>query len=286
MVSSKSRGSRSGFTLIELLVVIAIIAILAAILFPVFAQAREQARKISCLSNARNLGTAMAMYTQDYDESVILNYATDEATYIYTWQDLAQPYIKNYQLLLCPDSPYHNPDPNNFEYWMSYGILPRASAAGYSNFLTRSSAWFQNYTKANLRYDGLSGANISPGGLNYGYKVGNNPSASLASVARPSEYALIFDSDNFDGWHGIYGQQVGFGFCGGWVGYDFAFFGFQPRHTGGSNKCVVATRATAYGAGQANVTFFDGHSKAFKPGALLQANPAVPDTLLYFWPND
>ena len=62
--------SKNAFTLIELLVVIAIIAILAAILFPVFAQAREKARQISCLSNLKQLGTGMAMYTQDYDENI------------------------------------------------------------------------------------------------------------------------------------------------------------------------------------------------------------------------
>src|SRR5579872_3878616 len=60
---------RTGFTLIELLVVIAIIAILAAILFPVFARAREQARKTSCLSNLKQIGTASMMYAQDYDEN-------------------------------------------------------------------------------------------------------------------------------------------------------------------------------------------------------------------------
>ena len=63
-----SRSARRGFTLIELLVVIAIIAILAAILFPVFAQAREKARAISCLSNTKQVGTATMMYGQDYDE--------------------------------------------------------------------------------------------------------------------------------------------------------------------------------------------------------------------------
>jgi prepilin-type N-terminal cleavage/methylation domain-containing protein len=65
---------RSGFTLIELLVVIAIIAILAAILFPVFAQAREKARSASCLSNLKQIGLAVMMYTQDYDEIYPANY--------------------------------------------------------------------------------------------------------------------------------------------------------------------------------------------------------------------
>src|SRR3954465_12810650 len=67
--SSFNSGKRSAFTLIELLVVIAIIAILAAILFPVFAQAREAARKASCQSNLKQLATATMMYVQDYDES-------------------------------------------------------------------------------------------------------------------------------------------------------------------------------------------------------------------------
>src|SRR5580704_9580530 len=65
------RVAGNGFTLIELLVVIAIIAILAAILFPVFAQAREKARAISCLSNTKQMGLAAIMYTQDYDETLV-----------------------------------------------------------------------------------------------------------------------------------------------------------------------------------------------------------------------
>jgi prepilin-type N-terminal cleavage/methylation domain-containing protein/prepilin-type processing-associated H-X9-DG protein len=96
---------RNGFTLIELLVVIAIIAILAAILFPVFAQAREKARAISCLSNVKQIVLANAMYTQDYDESV--NY------YFSGWYDPAtgtggqwwwrlQPYIKGWGVFQCP----------------------------------------------------------------------------------------------------------------------------------------------------------------------------------------
>src|SRR5215211_1501956 len=104
------RTKHRGFTLIELLVVIAIIAILAAILFPVFAQAREKARSTTCLSNCKQIGLAFQMYAQDYDNT-------------YTWQGKAmgddvgdygkpgakpnwimelQPYAKNHKMFVCP----------------------------------------------------------------------------------------------------------------------------------------------------------------------------------------
>lgn len=93
------REKNRGFTLIELLVVIAIIAILAAILFPVFAQAREKARAISCLSNQKNIATAVLMYSQDYDESVIAWYGPVEypgqTRSTRNWVFRIQPYVKN-----------------------------------------------------------------------------------------------------------------------------------------------------------------------------------------------
>jgi len=98
---------REGFTLIELLVVIAIIAILAAILFPVFAKAREKARTASCQSNLKQLVLACRMYAQDYDERYVpkcLNRsASDMSLY---WYNLVQPYIKNDQILRCPSRPW------------------------------------------------------------------------------------------------------------------------------------------------------------------------------------
>src|SRR5258708_1426946 len=122
---------RSGFTLIELLVVIAIIAILAAILFPVFAQARESARMTSCLSNIKELALAWTMYAQDYDETYPLSRrndvispgvttygptsaCNDDCKHCYDapdprakvgWKTMTQPYIKNWQILQCPSNP-------------------------------------------------------------------------------------------------------------------------------------------------------------------------------------
>jgi prepilin-type N-terminal cleavage/methylation domain-containing protein/prepilin-type processing-associated H-X9-DG protein len=111
------RNKRIGFTLIELLVVIAIIAIIAAILFPVFAQAREKARAIRCVSNMRQIMASVRMYAQDYDEQSVFHWLspvqvnpTDPVpsppggVYL-TWMELVHPYIRNRDIFLCPSAP-------------------------------------------------------------------------------------------------------------------------------------------------------------------------------------
>ena len=102
-----SKPQRRAFTLIELLVVIAIIAILAAILFPVFARARENARRSSCQSNLKQIGLAFAQYTQDYDEKLPghRNYGNPYnscGSGYAAWPTYLEPYTKNWQIFVCP----------------------------------------------------------------------------------------------------------------------------------------------------------------------------------------
>ncbi|MGV3721477.1 MAG: DUF1559 domain-containing protein [Actinomycetota bacterium] len=139
-------NSRRGFTLIELLVVIAIIAILAAILFPVFAQARDKARQSSCQSNLKQIGTAIKMYAQDYDEQGLQywwNYGGAGGT-APPWMEWIDPYVKNAKVFLCPSAPltvstytssctavstatvtstYVTPSNIYYSYWNLYGVV-------------------------------------------------------------------------------------------------------------------------------------------------------------------
>jgi prepilin-type N-terminal cleavage/methylation domain-containing protein len=131
-----------GFTLIELLVVIAIIAILAAILFPVFAQARDKARQAGCLSNLKQIATGLAMYRQDWDghgpfagwpinSKGRITGHTPQANYSEDWQFAVQPYVKNVQVLRCAGdrTPYEErPVSYVFNNMMAYNRLPFSEA--------------------------------------------------------------------------------------------------------------------------------------------------------------
>lgn len=156
-----STTKKSGFTLIELLVVIAIIAILAAILFPVFAQAREQARKITCTSNLKELTLAWLMYAQDYDETwvttakgyVNADPCSDDGSDKLDANYLAQPYIKNFNIFFCPsrsipgNSPEFvtsiNPQGKWIGYGMNYGPFHNRNGYGLFHLSTK-------YTPGNI----------------------------------------------------------------------------------------------------------------------------------------
>lgn len=128
--------SRRGFTLIELLVVIAIIAILAAILFPVFARAREKARQITCASNLKQMGIAFFMYNSDWDETYVTNPQ---------WKTKLQPYIRNTQINYCPSrlqKPWNPAEemPWYYGHGFNIGVPPGLGSVVVAGFVGRPEA--------------------------------------------------------------------------------------------------------------------------------------------------
>ncbi len=142
------QSRRQGFTLIELLVVIAIIAILAAILFPVFARARDRARQASCTSNMRQIGLAAMMYAQDYDETLPAHYnfwMGDSSTRYHGFYDGFAPYTMNEQIYICPSGHFERSNrranlpgpPEGFygnSYRASYGVVTSHSSFPRADF--------------------------------------------------------------------------------------------------------------------------------------------------------
>jgi prepilin-type N-terminal cleavage/methylation domain-containing protein/prepilin-type processing-associated H-X9-DG protein len=189
MVSALSRR-RSGFTLIELLVVIAIIAILAAILFPVFAQAREKARQATCTSNLNQLGKAMFMYVQDYDEVFPyvpgVNARVDPtvrwggSTWVYNdIYVLMQPYVKNFNVFYCPDRQKTVPASGDFN-------KPGGTQAVWGYGYNWSSGYGPQSSKNSLwnRGDGCVGKDTGA------FLPGN----AIARVAQPSTFPVVGDT--------------------------------------------------------------------------------------------
>lgn len=224
------RGLPLGFTLIELLVVIAIIAILAAILFPVFAQARESARRSACLSNTKQIGTAMIMYVQDYDELTPSVFAFTNGTRVDAFMEL-QPYIKNLQVFYCPDYAVNNPScafsvPSNYP-----ANTTKCVAYGYN--------WgFAPYAGAGLlapSYTAADGTEVEPG-------------QPLAAMDTPANLAAFSDTYNLP----RYSMSA--------VGSILDYNTLGGVHTNG---------ALRHG-GNFNVNFMDGHAKGvrFKGGGL------------------
>ncbi len=165
-VGSSRGGTNRGFTLIELLVVIAIIAILAAILFPVFAKAREKARQTSCLSNVKQLGNAMMMYAQDYDEAVPYSYYENGMR---IWCVLF-PYVKNWGVYVCPSGQNRT----------AYTLY----TPGFGRVQDNASG---NYVVLPLAY--------STDQFHYPYRSIYTPGfKTVAEIARPAERAWLWES--------------------------------------------------------------------------------------------
>ena len=239
---------KKGFTLIELLVVIAIIAILAAILFPVFAQAREKARASACLSNTKQIGTALQLYADDYDETVppmadetlnrvstpalmdtyngypISDYgfkidmsALDTIQDCWSWADAIFPYVKNLGIYVCPSgagSVGNGTNHNRMNKCFGYGYNPCLVFNG------------SNYWK---------------------FKKADAQPLALAEITNTSEIVFVGDcvQNKSGGWvEGIIGPR----FINETI-YTKANYVVPMRHNGGMN-----------------FTFCDGHAKFFKKG--------------------
>ena len=263
---SRSRG-RSGFTLIELLVVIAIIAILAAILFPVFAQAREKARQSSCMSNLKQVAISLNMYTQDYDEKFPLAHVEGR------WENSGwilaiAPYLKNYGVLRCTSDPLDPREP-----WEGESLSYAANS-----YYTNGTNQFKGVLGMSFDYDGDGRPDPTAW-------VSPPNSRSLAGVTRTAETIMVaekYDADVFQntGWMGnrsglgatqmIYGMGNFWGPGlipdGGIPGIPARRNGANPRpYPEGPNGAVTAKHSE-----MSNFAFVDGHVKAMKP---IQTNP-------------
>jgi prepilin-type N-terminal cleavage/methylation domain-containing protein/prepilin-type processing-associated H-X9-DG protein len=254
-----TRKRARGFTLIELLVVIAIIAILAAILFPVFAQARAAARKASCASNLRQLGIGMGMYVQDYDEKLPAwgwgaeyGGGSDPAHDGYGfWHSAIFPYVKNTGIFGCPDDSERWGQDNTSMWW--WGI-PR----NHTNPVFDTTLGTAN--------DNYGTARPSPTPTSYGINESLTGGVSLAQIGKPADTVQFSDAAQplTDFWDddpsNIAGRAA---FAKGRV--QAPETGTNPADYHGPVKNVPLTwdKYARHGGGE-NINFADGHVKWLK----------------------
>lgn len=222
---------KRAFTLIELLVVIAIIAILAAILFPVFAKAREKARAASCESNEKQIALAFLMYVQDFDGKFppVYNDALGYPNGRIMWADCIFPYVKNRDLFLCPSNPSATADPV-----VGGGIVNNLQGTRYCMNMVHGWSWPEDCVQD---------------GNQYQFPI------SESEMTQPSRFALIEESGN--AWWNHWIDTPG------WNNYANGPNGIYLIG-------VLGETMVGLHNGRMNVAYCDGHVKSIIPGSLLQ----------------
>jgi prepilin-type N-terminal cleavage/methylation domain-containing protein/prepilin-type processing-associated H-X9-DG protein len=222
---------RQGFTLIELLVVIAIIAILAAILFPVFARARENARKSNCQSNLKQIGLALRSYSQDYDERYPCYRFFDNIPGLsYSWRIALLPYVKNRGIFVCPSARNLN----------GFALSTNDRSDCTADLVFLSSGYYCN----SVHYD--SGVPNPP------FMHRGQGGISDAQVVRPAETIAVLDG-------GLYPRADFDAYTGA------ATTGSNAAGTGNPPTTVSTTNPFLRHTDGANYLFMDGHVKWQKP---------------------
>jgi len=281
--------TKRAFTLIELLVVIAIIAILAAILFPVFAQAKEAAKKTACLSNTKQFNLAAMMYMGDADDTTVMGWngtapcvlRTNGTVYRtwFPWTAAVQPYMKNLGIFLCPDN-LSNGFINQAEttartkiyapYGYNYGYLGDFAGSdpnGNGNYL-----WIP-ITGSGINRPAQTIMGMDSEGVNYANKAHTLVWAQpIGPIVEPPD-AYLSDHVFFDSGWGNHATPadcdsfVQVTACYAYPGYGGANF----RHSGSAWVFNVLP------TGGANTAFCDGHSKFVKVGGLVAGTNFAPN---------
>ncbi len=264
-----TRTIPAAFTLIELLVVIAIIAILAALLSPVFAQAREKGRQATCISNLKQLALAHLMYVQDYDETMLSAQLDGKR-----WPQLLGPYIKARGFVLCPTAPYTIPVAGSLTY--ADTIKDPIGPTGFNDY------YYGLYPSYGYNYAYLSPTAACPDAFDTPSAVctvipststsyvtapaGINPQGTgiaLAGIESAAQTVLMADSVSSP--------------AGAPTNLQWGYFVVRPPQLWAQTAPAALDRET-YGRlhprhlGLATVAFVDGHVKAQRPDALRDAD--------------